>query len=375
MDPETFAVKVALQEGMSSLRYPHALLSAKLMTRAISLPDHWSATGWRECLRTLDLTKEQIANVVPLMTSRDFRARTERRVQSALEHKIRIVSPGEADYPIAPYANLHPPPFLYLKGPLDMPPPDVCVSVIGTRRPSPYGVKATKYMVGDWALRGVTIVSGMAAGIDGLAHEVCLKNGGKTAAVLGCGLDICYPRDNRNVFDALSARGLLISEYPPLTPPRKQHFPARNRLISVLSDALVVIEAARKSGTMITTNFALDQGKEVLALPGTIYSPTSQGTNHLLREGATPLLEPQDLLPYLSGHRLLAESENEPTDDLNLSTKRGDSELTSLLSAGPLTVAELKIASRLPEEVFFDHLMRHEISGEISKTAGKYHLS
>ncbi len=375
MDPETLAVKVALQEGMSGLRYPHALLSAKLMARSIHLPERWSATDWRECLRTLDLTKEQITNVVPLVTGRDFRARTERRVQSALKHKIRVVSPGEGDYPIAPYANLHLPPFLYLKGSLAMPPPDVCVSVIGTRRPSPYGIKATKYLVGDWALGGVTIVSGMAAGIDGLAHEVCLKNGGKTVAVLGCGLDICYPRDNRNIYDALGANGLLISEYPPLTPPRKQHFPARNRLISVLSDALVVIEAARKSGTMITTDFALDQGKAVLALPGTIYSPTSQGTNQLLREGATPLLEPRDLFPYLSGHLLLAETKIKPADDLNCSASKGDSALTSLLSAGPLTVAELKIASRLSEEVFFDHLMRHEMRGEISKTAGKYHLS
>ena len=224
---------------------------------------------------------------------------------------------------------------------------------------------------------------GFGAGIDGLAHEICLKAYGQTVAVLGTGADICYPHQNRAIFEQVALSGLLISEYPPKTPPRKHHFPARNRLISVLSNVLVVIEATRRSGTLITTNFALDQGREVLALPGNIYSPTSTGTNHLLREGAVPLLEAEDVLPYLSpelpfgpGRPVAATANPESSESpVEQSKETAPDRLLELLTSGPLTVNELKLKSRMENAEFFDHLMWHEMRGEIAKHSGKYHLA
>ena len=174
------------------------------------------------------------------------------------------------------------------------------MAVIGSRNYSEYGKQVAFEFAYSLAKEGICIVSGLAKGIDGFAHSACLKAKGKTIAVLGSGLDVIYPKENEKLYyDILNNGGLIISEYPLGSKPEKWHFPARNRIISGLSDGILVIEARKNSGTNITVDFALDQGKDVFVVPGNIYSKTSDGTNFLMKEGAIPVTSAQDILDYL----------------------------------------------------------------------------
>lgn len=171
------------------------------------------------------------------------------------------------------------------------------IAIIGSRNYSDYGKRATFDFSFDLAKNDVCIVSGLAKGIDSFAHEAALEAEGKTIAVLGSGLDNIYPKENEQLFyEIIQNNGLIISEYPLGTKPEKQHFPARNRIISGLSDGVLVIEARKNSGTNITVDFALEQGKDVFVIPGNIYSKTSDGTNFLIKEGAIPVTSYEDIL-------------------------------------------------------------------------------
>ena len=170
-----------------------------------------------------------------------------------------------------------------------------CVAVVGSRRASP-GALLTAHDIGrDLAAAGVVVVSGMARGIDAAAHRGALDGGGETIAVLGCGVDVCYPAEHRDLRDRIVARGCVVSEYPAGAPPLPGLFPRRNRLIAALAEAVVVVEATARSGALSTAARARDLGREVLAVPGSIRSATSVGTNLLIRDGARPYLEPADL--------------------------------------------------------------------------------
>ena len=174
------------------------------------------------------------------------------------------------------------------------------IAVIGSRNYSGYGERAAKEFSYNLAKEDVCIVSGMARGIDSFAHEAALDAKGKTVAVLGSGLDIIYPRENKILYEnIIKNNGLIISEYPLGTKPSRQNFPARNRIISGLSDGVLVIEARKNSGTSITVDFALDQGKDVFVIPGNIYSKTSDGTNFLIKEGAIPVTSYKDIINYI----------------------------------------------------------------------------
>lgn len=174
------------------------------------------------------------------------------------------------------------------------------VAVIGSRVYSKYGERAAMEFSSNLAKEDICVVSGMARGIDAFAHEAALKDNGKTIAVLGSGLDVIYPKENEGLFENIfKNNGLIISEYPLGTKPSKQNFPARNRIISGLSDGVLVIEARKNSGTNITVDFALEQGKDVFVIPGNIYSKTSDGTNFLIKEGAIPVTDYNDIINYI----------------------------------------------------------------------------
>lgn len=170
-------------------------------------------------------------------------------------------------------------------------------AIVGARRCTPYGEKYAVDFARTLAENGVEVISGMARGIDGMGHRGALMGGGRTYAVLGCGTDICYPREHIGLYvDILEQGGGIISEQPPGTPPLPQYFPARNRIISGLSDAVLVMEAGKKSGSLITVDMALEQGRDVYALPGPVNSALSNGCNRLIRQGAGILLSPEQLL-------------------------------------------------------------------------------
>ena len=171
------------------------------------------------------------------------------------------------------------------------------IAVIGSRQYSSYGERAAKDFAFHLAMKGICIVSGFAKGIDSFAHQACIEANGETIAVLGSGLDVIYPKENQKMYDEiLFHNGLIISEFDLGTPPNRQNFPSRNRIISGLSDGVLVIEARKHSGTNITVDFALEQGKEVYVIPGNIYSKTSDGTNFLIKEGAIPVTSYEDIL-------------------------------------------------------------------------------
>lgn len=173
------------------------------------------------------------------------------------------------------------------------------IAIIGSRNCSNYGKRATFDFSVGLAKNDACVVSGLARGIDAFAHSGCLSVGGKTIAVLGSGLDVIYPKENSQLYhDIIANDGLIVSEYPLGTKALKQNFPARNRIISGLSDSVLVVEARKNSGTNITVDFALEQGKDVFVIPGNIYSKTSDGTNYLITEGAIPVLSYKDILRY-----------------------------------------------------------------------------
>ncbi|MCR4721069.1 MAG: DNA-processing protein DprA [Lachnospiraceae bacterium] len=183
------------------------------------------------------------------------------------------------------------------------------IAVVGSRTSSNYGRSCCEMFCREFAKAGIDVISGMALGIDTAAHEGSLKGGGKTYAVLGCGVDICYPRSNELLYDELIERGGIISEFYPGTQPQSYNFPIRNRIIAGLSDAVLAVEARSRSGTLITVGCALDQGKEVFAFPGRITDKLSEGCNRLISIGASPALDPKEMIEQIGKlpHRALGE--------------------------------------------------------------------
>ncbi|MCI5837454.1 MAG: DNA-processing protein DprA [Veillonellaceae bacterium] len=221
---------------------------------------------------------------------------------------IRFLTYRDAAYPQELRECHNAPAILAYRG--NWPPAERRLAMVGSRKPTAYGVNASQWFAAELAAQGVVIVSGGARGIDSVCHEAALQRG-TTVCVLACGLDIAYPPENRRLFDRIAEQGVLLTEYALGTKPLGRQFPARNRIISGLSRGVLVMEAACKSGSLITADFALEEGRDVFALPGSIFSKQSGGTNRLLRQGAIPLTEPQDVLLEYGWDTGVAEQEEE----------------------------------------------------------------
>lgn len=208
---------------------------------------------------------------------------------------IALCLPSDRDFPTKLKNIPDSPISLYIKGKLPNE-HSPSIAIIGARNCSSYGSNMAKIFARELAASHIQIISGLARGIDGIAQEETLLSGGYTCGVLGCGIDICYPRENERLYEALSIHGGLISEYPLGTKPLPFLFPQRNRIISGLSDAIIVIEARAKSGTLITVNMALEQGRDIYALPGRLCDNLSYGCNMLIKDGAIPLINPSDFV-------------------------------------------------------------------------------
>jgi DNA processing protein len=189
-------------------------------------------------------------------------------------------------------------PALYVRGELHAD-DALAIAIVGSRRSTPYGIDVTERLASELAARGVTIVSGLARGIDTAAHRSALAAGGRTLAVLGCGVDVIYPRENASLARAIESQGAILSQFPPGMPARAGHFPARNRTLAGLALGVVVVEAAERSGALITAGFAGDLGRETFAVPGRITSPTSVGANRLIQDGAKLVTCWQDIVSEL----------------------------------------------------------------------------
>jgi DNA processing protein len=211
---------------------------------------------------------------------------------------ISFLTWQDGDYPRYLKEIAQPPPILFYKGSIT-PADDMAVAIVGTRNMTAYGKQITRDTAEYLAHNGVTVVSGLARGVDGLAHNAAIEAGGRTIAVLGSGVDIIYPPEHRRLAEEIQEHGAIVSDYAPGTKPDGINFPPRNRIISGLSRATIVIEAGEKSGALITAKFAIEQNREVFAVPGSVLSPMSRGTNDLIGEGAMPMTNPRAVLEAL----------------------------------------------------------------------------
>ncbi len=245
---------------------------------------------------------------------------------------IRLLPISDPDYPARLRAIPDPPYVLFVKG--ELPPAEQpAIAIVGARRASPYGRHVAAELAAGLAKRGIVVVSGMALGADAAAHEGCLRAGGRTIAVLGCGVDVVYPPEHTQLYDRIVAQGAVISEAPPGSPPTRGCFPIRNRIISGLALGVVVVEASEKSGALITADHALEQGREVYAVPGSVNSPESRGAHKLLRDGAKLVESIEDILEDLpvapAPRRQLIDSLQGP------SWERADTESATTFRAAP----------------------------------------
>ncbi|MGI6119017.1 MAG: DNA-processing protein DprA [Desulfosporosinus sp.] len=296
--------------------------------------------------------------------------------ESLSKQGIRMIIPDEHDYPplLAELADA--PPLLYYRGHLRRE-LDV-LAIVGSRQATAYGKSAARVLARAAAAKGIVIASGLARGIDTAAHQGALESGGITWAFLGCGLDRIYPLENRHLAVDILAKGALLSEFTPGTPPNAVNFPARNRLISGCSRGVLVVEAAKKSGALITVDFALEQGREVFAVPGPIFSKASRGTHHLLRQGAKIVEGIEDILnevPAWSRH------ENSVVHNTKCSCEKkelqAETDLESILkqlSDVPLHIDQITMHSTLSGSSVSLALLELQLSGKIVQLPGQYYV-
>ncbi len=258
-----------------------------------------------------------------------------------------------------------PPPVLYVRGLLTSE-DSWAVAIVGTRRVSNYGKQVAEELGSFLAMNGVTVVSGLARGVDAIAHQSALKAGGRTIAVFGSGVDRIYPPEHTPLAEKIITSGALISDYPLGTPPDASNFPPRNRIISGLSMATIVVEAGETSGALITAQFALDQGREVFAVPGNILAPQSKGTNKLIAQGARPMLSVNDLLDVLNLTRVAEQRHSRmvmPVDET-------ESKIMQVLTHEPMHMDEIQNQTGLPIERVSSTLVMMEFKGLVRQVGG-----
>jgi DNA processing protein len=283
---------------------------------------------------------------------------------------IRLITLSDSSYP-KDLREIHdPPPLLYLRG-NDIPADRTIVAVVGSRNPSHYGLKVTEEICQALAQRNISVVSGMAKGIDSAAHRGCLRGRGFTIAVLGSGMDIIYPESNTSLFNHIAEKGSILTEFPLGTPPEAWNFPTRNRIISGLSKGVVVVEASKRSGSLITASLALDQGREVLAVPGSIESFKSTGTHLLIKQGAKLVENADDIVQELGLN------DHSPAQAA-MDTKRAlpfmeedEKRIYDLLSDYPLHIDHITLRSKMDSAKVASLLTRLELKGIIMQLPGK----
>jgi DNA processing protein len=263
-----------------------------------------------------------------------------------------------------------PPPVLYVCGRLSEA-DEWSVAIVGTRRVTHYGRQVTEEIASFLAANGITVVSGLARGVDAIAHNAALRKQGRTIAVLGNGLDTVYPPEHEKLAAAITHHGALVSDYPPGTEPLSVNFPPRNRIISGLSLATVIVEAGVTSGALITAKFAADQGRDVLAVPGNIYHDKSKGTNRLIQQGAFPILEPGDILEALNLN-LIAEHQSARA---NLPMDPVEAQLFQQLGPEPVHIDELSTLVELPIETITATLTMLELKGFVRQVGGMQYIA
>jgi len=284
----------------------------------------------------------------------------------------RLVTFTSGDYPKSLFEIPDPPPFIYVKG--ELCPGELSIAIVGSRRATSYGLLTTGKLSGELAGHGVCVVSGMARGVDTAAHRGALLAGGRSIGVLGCGIDKIYPPENRKLFEEMVQKGCLISEFPLGTLPLAENFPRRNRIISGLSRGVLVVEAAEKSGSLITAQYALEHGRDVFAVPGNVSFASSRGCNRLIKQGAKLVDCVEDILEELPG-REPAEADSplfqKAARTFALSPK--EAAIFELLARSPLHIDDIIAQTELTAGEVSSMLLHLELKGAVTPLPGTHY--
>ncbi len=312
-------------------------------------------------LRAIGLDRRSVENLVKVRSTLDLEAEV-----SALERLgVAVLTWESPAYPELLKTIADPPATLYIRGQL-APADEWAVAVVGTRRATVYGKECTRLLVRGLVEAGITVISGLAYGIDTEAHQTALKAGGRSLAVLGCGVDIFYPPENRKLAQAIIENGALISEYPLGTSPDSGNFPRRNRIISGLSRGVVLVEGTIQSGARITTDYALEQGREVFAVPGSILHKSSSGPNFLIQNGAKLVTQVNDILEELNLTMVVQQAEARAI----IPDNAVEATLLQALSTEPVHIDELGQATGLPAADIASTLTMMELKGMVRQVGG-----
>ena len=294
----------------------------------------------------------------------------EGEMEKAEQAGVKVINWADPMYPPRLKEISDPPPVLYFRGDI-LPEDERSVAVVGTRKATAYGREAALALSTDLARNGITIVSGLASGIDAIAHNAALEAGGRTIAVFGCGLDIIYPSGHSKLAGEIQRSGALVSEYPLGTRPKAGHFPMRNRIISGITLGTLVIEAPKHSGALWTVYHALEQNRDVLCVPGSIFSPASQGTNALIRDGAKLVLNYEDVLEELNlkivSHQIEMRTILQPQDD-------NETLLLDYITHEPIHIDDIRRQSQMPITSVSSTLSMMELKGLVKQVGSMHYI-
>ncbi len=352
-DDKKFWIGFNLVRGIGAVRFQ------QILSYFGDLSIAWEAPA--EAFREAGLPERALDNLLQHRQDTDL----DRIYESILEQNVTVLTLLDDDYPKLLRQIEQSPPVLYVRGSL-IPADDFAIAMVGTRRISAYGQQITRDTSLYLAGHGLTIVSGLARGVDALAHQHALQAGGRTIAVLGSGVDVIYPPEHRKLADAIIENGAIISDYPMGTQPEGINFPPRNRIISGLSLATIVVEAGERSGALITADFAAEQGRDVFAVPGNILSPMSKGTNRLIQKGAFALISPQDVLDLLD----LGQVDEYKAARQTLPADTTEAKILQVMDFEPVHVDEICNEAGLPVEKVSAALTMMELKGLVQHVGG-----
>jgi DNA processing protein len=292
----------------------------------------------------------------------------ENLLNNAMNDGINLVTFNDELYPQKLKYYEDSPSMLFYKGNIKKLNEEVSIGVVGSRDCSVYGRNAANLICKEFSLNNINIISGMARGIDACAHECCIQNQGYTCAVLGSGIDVIYPKQNKKIYNSICESGCIISEFLPGTPPNSYNFPIRNRIISGLSDAIIVVEASEKSGSLITASIALEQGKDVIAVPGSIFSTQSKGSNKLIKDGAYPFTDFEDLFEFLN----IRYTEKK---DLNIVKLEGlQQKIHEIIGNTPMHIDDIFGRTNIDIKRLYEVLFELQLKNEIICLSGNYYV-
>jgi DNA processing protein len=353
VDPRRYWIGFNRIKGIGAMRF------RRLLDTFGDLQTAWNASA--DALRDAGLDRRTIENLVVARSQVDLDAELRRLEQSGAQ----LLTWDDPDYPRNLLNIAQPPPVLYVKGTM-LPADEWAVALVGTRHASAYGREVARELASGLAASGVTVVSGLARGVDVTAHRAALEAGGRTIAVLGSGVDIIYPPEHKATAESIAQAGAVVSDYALGAPPDGANFPPRNRIISGLSKGVVIVEAGEVSGALITADFAAEQGRDVFAVPGNMHQRTSLGTNKLIQQGAKMVTGVADVLEELN----LALVTEHRTARAALPADATEQRLLACLSAEPVHIDELGAQIGVPISQVSGALAMMELKGMVRQVGG-----